>query len=703
MDNFEHIPVNDLWSDFTKATEMEEAISTTEIKIREIVQNEKYSTIGNFSIHGKLYDIRYIPSNFTNKNMAIDEFRDPKFAPDALRYIFGISGAFFYITAKNNITTQEARTILSVISPAVSACGTNLPMFVCIQKEEYMTFLGFSVQGKIHTHMSSYTDWRADTPFTSFQPIKEIFINSVPAKINKISTTLKRYYLVEKDKFDKKLYRESTFYSRIKQDPIHSVEFILQSKPLINIEKEPEIDSSNDIAIIATLTKKNVEESRMSKFIDFIIHTSQMDRFYPTSADDAASQKIEKLFKRASQPAEKSKLKAAPKDSLLTDLVVTLTFADSLMEACSLWYTFLKKVRNYFDHSILIPGVDSKGPDFDNCLIYQKLEMINFCINVKDSKNREFTKAEDTGKKLLNGNPMIAPSTQTITTRTEDQIIESEELLLKNYEDQRQKSMLQSRQLRSDIAAFKAANEGCVFEDFVRWYSPADYDESQNKLSQRMSEDGNVWHEMWNNEVAKKAEDQEPIFDAMNEGELALDYLESLIPTEVFGDLVPVLLSASYFDIKSKLQKKVPSNLKYFEEVERALNEFHNEVELANDKLSIIQYIKISAEKVHIIERAAYEIAIVNSLLLKFPGCFFIIQNLLNNGITIPSNDKEKEKTLELMKALNISDKSFRQRTDFILTGETNEGTHRLYAAEYIDRLGFPNHVVVASSLQEIL
>ena len=33
----------------------------------------------------------------------------------------------------------------------------------------------------------------------------------------------------------------------------------------------------------------------------------------------------------------------------------------------------------------------------------------------------------------------------------------------------------QSSQLKSDMQAFKAANPGCVLEDFVRWRSPADW------------------------------------------------------------------------------------------------------------------------------------------------------------------------------------------------------------------------------------
>ena len=45
---------------------------------------------------------------------------------------------------------------------------------------------------------------------------------------------------------------------------------------------------------------------------------------------------------------------------------------------------------------------------------------------------------------------------------------------------------LQGGQLRSDMAAFKAANPGACFEDFVRWHSPRDWHAGQG-LSARMA------------------------------------------------------------------------------------------------------------------------------------------------------------------------------------------------------------------------
>ena len=55
---------------------------------------------------------------------------------------------------------------------------------------------------------------------------------------------------------------------------------------------------------------------------------------------------------------------------------------------------------------------------------------------------------------------------------------------------------LQCRVLEYDMMAFKAANYGSTFEDFVRWHSPSDWS-SEDVLSGRMTLPGNIWVELW--------------------------------------------------------------------------------------------------------------------------------------------------------------------------------------------------------------
>nr|GMD17356.1 rab3 GTPase-activating protein catalytic subunit isoform X1 [Ipomoea batatas] len=87
--------------------------------------------------------------------------------------------------------------------------------------------------------------------------------------------------------------------------------------------------------------------------------------------------------------------------------------------------------------------------------------------------------------------------------------------------------------LSSDMSAFKAANPDAVFEDFIRWHSPRDWEsddsdamEGSNKewpprgrLSERMSEKGNAWRKIWNEAPPLPASEQKPLLDPNREGE----------------------------------------------------------------------------------------------------------------------------------------------------------------------------------------
>ena len=91
----------------------------------------------------------------------------------------------------------------------------------------------------------------------------------------------------------------------------------------------------------------------------------------------------------------------------------------------------------------------------------------------------------------------------------------------------------------SDMSAFKAANPDAVFEDFIRWHSPGDWETVENKdsdssgkgatvnadwpphgrLSARMSEHGNSWRQLWNESPSLPVSEQKPLIDPVREGE----------------------------------------------------------------------------------------------------------------------------------------------------------------------------------------
>jgi Rab3 GTPase-activating protein catalytic subunit len=115
------------------------------------------------------------------------------------------------------------------------------------------------------------------------------------------------------------------------------------------------------------------------------------------------------------------------------------------------------------------------------------------------------------------------------------------------------------------MSAFKAANPDAIFEDFIRWHSPGDWEnddtqkngstkrmeDSNNdwpprgRLSRRMSEHGNLWRTIWNDAPALPASEQKPLLDPNREGEKILHYLETLQPHQLLEEMVCTAFRAS--------------------------------------------------------------------------------------------------------------------------------------------------------------
>lgn len=85
-------------------------------------------------------------------------------------------------------------------------------------------------------------------------------------------------------------------------------------------------------------------------------------------------------------------------------------------------------------------------------------------------------------KLLKTGEQLYIPVTQEPVPKTEDQLEEDTDVLLKlgsNAEGSELRAKMMSASLLSDMESFKAANPGAVLEDFIRWYSPRDWIEDE--------------------------------------------------------------------------------------------------------------------------------------------------------------------------------------------------------------------------------
>ncbi|KAL0340637.1 UNVERIFIED_CONTAM: Rab3 GTPase-activating protein catalytic subunit [Sesamum radiatum] len=151
------------------------------------------------------------------------------------------------------------------------------------------------------------------------------------------------------------------------------------------------------------------------------------------------------------------------------------------------------------------------------------------------------------------------------------------------------------------MSAFKAANPEAVFEDFIRWHSPKDWENDDTeqtgvsqinatevseikwppsgRLSERMSDFGNSWRKIWNEALPLPASQQKPLLDPNREGEKVLHYLETLRPYQLLEQMVctafkaaaDTLYRTSFGNLKQMTTKigqlyvTMASTLKYFQ------------------------------------------------------------------------------------------------------------------------------------------
>ncbi|KAM4697609.1 rab3 GTPase-activating protein catalytic subunit isoform 2-T2 [Rhinophrynus dorsalis] len=90
-----------------------------------------------------------------------------------------------------------------------------------------------------------------------------------------------------------------------------------------------------------------------------------------------------------------SQLKSAPSDSLTYKLALCLCMVNfyhgGVRGVAHLWQEFVLEMRYRWENNFLIPGLANGPPDLKCCLLHQKLQMLNCCIERK--------KARDEGKK----------------------------------------------------------------------------------------------------------------------------------------------------------------------------------------------------------------------------------------------------------------------------------------------------------------
>ncbi|CAG4997892.1 unnamed protein product [Parnassius apollo] len=162
---------------------------------------------------------------------------------------------------------------------------------------------------------------------------------------------------------------------------------------------------------------------------------------------------------------------------------------------------------------------------------------------------------------LKNGAPLYIPRTQDPAPKTEDQLEEDAELMVRLGDDAKASELrarMMSASLLSDMEAFKAANPGAELCDFVHWYSPRDWKpDDGGSLGDRMLLPGNPWVEAWNVARPVPAARQRRLFDETREAEQVLHFLCSRTVGAVAELLLPAVIKAGAL---KAIEEGVPGN-----------------------------------------------------------------------------------------------------------------------------------------------
>lgn len=170
---------------------------------------------------------------------------------------------------------------------------------------------------------------------------------------------------------------------------------------------------------------------------------------------------------------------------------------------------------------------------------------------------------------LKTGEQLYIPVTQEPVPKTEDQLEEDTDVLLKLGSDAQGSELrarMMSASLLSDMESFKAANPAAILEDFIRWYSPRDWIEDDDDddseldewgqkrghLSSRMLISDNTWVQMWESAKPVPANRQKRLFDDTREAEKVLHFLDSRTPSTLATLLLPVLTHAALYRLSEE-------------------------------------------------------------------------------------------------------------------------------------------------------
>uniref|UniRef100_A0A0E0Q8U9 Rab3GAP catalytic subunit conserved domain-containing protein n=1 Tax=Oryza rufipogon TaxID=4529 RepID=A0A0E0Q8U9_ORYRU len=354
------------------------------------------------------------------------------------------------------------------------------------------------------------------------------------------------------------------------------------------------------LSVVKSLVRREKDERSSSEFVgddetQSLMYTLfKLEEHFPHDKSQCNSE----LHHSISLPKD---LHGAPPGSFTHQIAETIGKISSVYKMAFFWQSLVLELKKLWSDGQPVPRMPlDAAPDLNCCLLHQEIQVINCCIARKkrrkaakesldsllkrasidnsnhlysngDSPDSEMYIKGSAGDNVLRlgadhpsenltlletGELVYSPTLQEGPIMTAELIKETEELVLRTGSVGAGCS-----QLLSDMQAFKAANPGCVLEDFIRWHSPPDWSEDcaassaevgegssrRGRLSERMqTKEGNLWKELWGAAKPIPAVEQAPIYDEDLAVESIFDALEVIEPSKLFEQLLAVIKAISW-------------------------------------------------------------------------------------------------------------------------------------------------------------
>uniref|UniRef100_A0A0N5BM10 Rab3 GTPase-activating protein catalytic subunit n=1 Tax=Strongyloides papillosus TaxID=174720 RepID=A0A0N5BM10_STREA len=371
---------------------------------------------------------------------------------------------------------------------------------------------------------------------------------------------------------------------------------------------------------------------------------------------------------------------------------LNLPYEDSYKLAAYVWMEFVNKLGKYFDEVKDIPGTEHNvEPNFNDCKLQQLLQLFQCCIDAKkrwynyydsdDFNNHDYDEFHDAeeefqniDEKIINNSSdefrpigrshpiqgslrllnyddriMYVPFLQYPAPITEEQFNNQlcEDTELSRSERMKKQIIV----LKSDMSAFKAANPGCCFEDFVRWHSPNDWilneENGTYALSQRMTDIDNIWQLTWKEAPIAPITEQEHIFNETIEAYKILDILKDVNIQELINLVIPCGIKIGF----KTLLENVPLKDRYSQEQLNDLQKYLLKTSGTNQYNVLVHFTKSLKN----IQNSIFYYNSLKSLFTK-----------VNGNLSVDEEDRLEELILKLINREDITEIEVEGKNEYI-------------------------------------